>query len=341
MWKARLTFFIGAKGVQGLRSKAEDLWNTIINLETEKYDLEERSKRQDYDVSISKRNQLPMLQYRSKDLSYSKIRSSPTEDLFEDQCCREFCNKLAAVFKTYEWGRLTTMKTKKITGKILKPPPSLSLLLSGPTSCVVERIARKAEAAEQAKSPQAWIGSRVSWTLSTCSLVAPLPFHVVVDWICLPPPPGPERCRVERTVAGTARHYFSSSTSWRFVERNESVDSGPTLCWCWCFFGLILCFVFFVSPFVVVPCARAVPRRSSKNSRKGRSSSLGIRLWKRDWTRSKLSSTHKHNLGFFFFFFEITHASSPSHRITTGWRLVFFPSRIATNQCRPTKALTW
>ena len=237
MWKARLTFFIGAKGVQGLRSKAEDLWNTIINLETEKYDLEERSKRQDYDVSISKRNQLPMLQYRSKDLSYSKIRSSPTEDLFEDQCCREFCNKLAAVFKTYEWGRLTTMKTKKITGKILKPPPSLSLLLSGPTSCVVERIARKAEAAEQAKSPQAWIGSRVSWTLSTCSLVAPLPFHVVVDWICLPPPrPRTLPCREDCSWNRPSLFFLFHVLEIRWEER---------IGWLWS--HLVLMLVFFWS----------------------------------------------------------------------------------------------
>ena len=35
-----------------LRSKAAELWDTIVRLETEKYDLEERQKRQDYDVSI-------------------------------------------------------------------------------------------------------------------------------------------------------------------------------------------------------------------------------------------------------------------------------------------------
>ena len=34
-----------------LRSKANELWDTIVRLETEKYDLEERQKRQDYDVS--------------------------------------------------------------------------------------------------------------------------------------------------------------------------------------------------------------------------------------------------------------------------------------------------
>ena len=35
-----------------LRSKANELWDTIVRLETEKYDLEERQKRQDYDVSF-------------------------------------------------------------------------------------------------------------------------------------------------------------------------------------------------------------------------------------------------------------------------------------------------
>jgi len=36
-----------------LISKANELWDTIVRLETEKYDLEERQKRQDYDVSWS------------------------------------------------------------------------------------------------------------------------------------------------------------------------------------------------------------------------------------------------------------------------------------------------
>ena len=37
--------------IEKLRSKAAELWETIVKLETEKYDLEERQKRQDYDVS--------------------------------------------------------------------------------------------------------------------------------------------------------------------------------------------------------------------------------------------------------------------------------------------------
>lgn len=40
-------------GVEKLRVKAQELWECIVKLETEKYDLEERQKRQDYDVSIS------------------------------------------------------------------------------------------------------------------------------------------------------------------------------------------------------------------------------------------------------------------------------------------------
>ena len=36
-----------------LSQKATELWQTIVRLETEKYDLQERQKRQDYDVSKS------------------------------------------------------------------------------------------------------------------------------------------------------------------------------------------------------------------------------------------------------------------------------------------------
>ena len=36
-----------------LKGKASELWETIVRLETEKYDLEERQRRQDYDVSKS------------------------------------------------------------------------------------------------------------------------------------------------------------------------------------------------------------------------------------------------------------------------------------------------
>ena len=38
-------------GEDELRKKASDMWDAIVVLESEKYDLEERRKRQDYDVS--------------------------------------------------------------------------------------------------------------------------------------------------------------------------------------------------------------------------------------------------------------------------------------------------
>lgn len=34
-----------------LRKKASELWDLVVQLESEKYDLEQRKKRQDYDVS--------------------------------------------------------------------------------------------------------------------------------------------------------------------------------------------------------------------------------------------------------------------------------------------------
>lgn len=39
-------------GQEELLSKASELWEAIIRLETEKYDLEERRNRQDYDVGL-------------------------------------------------------------------------------------------------------------------------------------------------------------------------------------------------------------------------------------------------------------------------------------------------
>ena len=40
-------------GKAGLKEKAEELWQNLIRLETEKYDLEDRQKRQGYDVSFN------------------------------------------------------------------------------------------------------------------------------------------------------------------------------------------------------------------------------------------------------------------------------------------------
>lgn len=42
---------IDGLSIEKLRVKATELWESIVKLETEKYDLEERQKRQDYDVS--------------------------------------------------------------------------------------------------------------------------------------------------------------------------------------------------------------------------------------------------------------------------------------------------
>ena len=36
-----------------LKSKAKELWDLIVKLETERYDLEEKVRRQDYDVNIN------------------------------------------------------------------------------------------------------------------------------------------------------------------------------------------------------------------------------------------------------------------------------------------------
>ena len=39
--------------IDSLKEKGKELWELIVKLETEKYDLEEKVKRQDYDVSIA------------------------------------------------------------------------------------------------------------------------------------------------------------------------------------------------------------------------------------------------------------------------------------------------
>lgn len=42
---------IDGLSVDDLKKKANNLWEMIVQLESDKYDLEERQKRQDYDVS--------------------------------------------------------------------------------------------------------------------------------------------------------------------------------------------------------------------------------------------------------------------------------------------------
>jgi troponin T len=41
---------IEGMSLQALKNKAKEMWDNIVVLETEKYDLEERQRRQDYDV---------------------------------------------------------------------------------------------------------------------------------------------------------------------------------------------------------------------------------------------------------------------------------------------------
>lgn len=52
-------------GAENLRTKAQELWETIVRLETEKYDLEERQKRQDYDLKELKERQKQQLRHKA------------------------------------------------------------------------------------------------------------------------------------------------------------------------------------------------------------------------------------------------------------------------------------
>lgn len=52
-------------GAEKLRFKANELWETIVRLETEKYDLEERQKRQDYDLKELKERQKQQLRHKA------------------------------------------------------------------------------------------------------------------------------------------------------------------------------------------------------------------------------------------------------------------------------------
>ena len=47
------TFVLGMD-IDSLKEKGKELWGLIVKLETERYDLEEKVKRQDYDVSFHK-----------------------------------------------------------------------------------------------------------------------------------------------------------------------------------------------------------------------------------------------------------------------------------------------
>merc|ERR1712168_1672804 len=49
-----------------LTNKASELWETIVRLETEKYDLEERQKRQDYDLVELKERRKQQLKHKAR-----------------------------------------------------------------------------------------------------------------------------------------------------------------------------------------------------------------------------------------------------------------------------------
>merc|ERR1711894_303096 len=56
---------VEAMDSEQLQSKAKELWDTIVRLETEKYDLTERQKRQDYDLKELKERQKQQLRQKA------------------------------------------------------------------------------------------------------------------------------------------------------------------------------------------------------------------------------------------------------------------------------------
>merc|ERR1711982_319322 len=56
---------VEAMDSERLQSKAKELWDTIVRLETEKYDLTERQKRQDYDLKELKERQKQQLRQKA------------------------------------------------------------------------------------------------------------------------------------------------------------------------------------------------------------------------------------------------------------------------------------
>lgn len=65
---------IESLSVEKLRQKANELWECIVKLETEKYDLEERQKRQDYDVSIRTIYHSTYYQFKTNDVSINQLK---------------------------------------------------------------------------------------------------------------------------------------------------------------------------------------------------------------------------------------------------------------------------
>merc|ERR1739836_170956 len=56
---------VDAMDSEQLQNKAKELWDTIVGLETEKYDLTERQKRQDYDLKELKERQKQQLRQKA------------------------------------------------------------------------------------------------------------------------------------------------------------------------------------------------------------------------------------------------------------------------------------
>ena len=50
-WDNKNGLYSPGMDIDSLKEKGKELWDLIVKLETEKYDLEEKVKRQDYDVS--------------------------------------------------------------------------------------------------------------------------------------------------------------------------------------------------------------------------------------------------------------------------------------------------
>ena len=67
-----------------LKTKAKELWELIVKLETERYDLEERTRRQDYDVRIKE-------WYKALLCSAPKAPNFGTNAPFQDISCLSLC----------------------------------------------------------------------------------------------------------------------------------------------------------------------------------------------------------------------------------------------------------
>merc|ERR1711862_1090368 len=109
-----------------LQNKAKELWDTIVRLETEKYDLTERQKRQDYDLKELKERQKQQLRqkamkkgldpealtgkYPPKIRMYSKYeRRTDTRFMMTERSCTRVAGKLSELNILKLPGRRSTM----------------------------------------------------------------------------------------------------------------------------------------------------------------------------------------------------------------------------------------